>query len=176
MTTIVHHDGVLYADQCHIRAGRPISTYAATKLFVSGDKQFAYGVSGTCIRPDDRPGAEVILRQFIEEVMITKLGDIARLSEFANGDALNKAFIDGHALIITKQRAFSVTSVGYVDATGLTSGVGTGGFLVVGMIKGGLPPKEAFARLGDVDPFTTGQVDSVSMKSLKPFVIKGESK
>lgn len=176
MTTIIHHDGVLYADQCHIRAGRPISTYAATKLFVSDDKQFAYGVSGTCIHPDDRPAAEVLLRQFIEEVMIAKLGDVARLGEFVSGEALNKAFLEGHAVIITKQRAFSVTSNGYADATGLTSGVGTGGFLVVGMIKGGLTPKEAFARLGDVDTFTTGQIDSVSMKSLKPFVIKGESK
>lgn len=176
MTTIVHHDCVLYADQCHIRAGRPISTYAATKLFVSEDKQFAYGVSGTVIRPEDRPAAEAILRQFIEELMIAKLGDIARLGEVKHGEALNKAFLDGHAMIITKQRAFSVTSIGYADATGLTSGVGTGGFLVVGMIKGGLTPKDAFARLGDTDPYTTGQVDSVSMRSLKPFVIKGESK
>lgn len=176
MTTIVHHDGVLYADQCHIRAGRPITTYQATKLFVSEDKQFAYGVSGAVIRPDDRPATEAVLRKFIEDVLVAKLGDIAKLSEFTDGTALTKALLDGHAMIITKQRVFSVTPSGFADGTNLTTGVGTGGFLVVGMISGGMTPREAFANLGDIDTYTTGHVDSVSMKSLKPFVIKGDSK
>lgn len=176
MTTIVHHDGVLYADQCHIRAGRPITTYQATKLFMSEDKQFAYGVSGSVIRQEDRPAAEAVLRKFIEDVLVAKLGDIAKLNDFTDGAALTKALLDGHAIIITKQRVFSVTPVGFADGTNLTTGIGTGGFLVVGMIRGGMKPKEAFANLGDIDPYTTGHVDSVSMRSLKPFVIKGDSK
>lgn len=53
-------------------------------------------------------------------------------------------------------------------------GVGTGFWLVTGMIAGGIGPEKALSSLEDLDPYTGKGVDKITAKSLKPFIIGGE--
>ncbi|QTH80488.1 putative protease [Pseudomonas phage pPa_SNUABM_DT01] len=176
MTTIVYHQGAIYADQVHVRAGTPCTSHLAVKIFTSADKQFAYGVSGRAIAPKERESLEQILRKGLEKLLVANMGDSIMTPMIFSEEEIERLSDFGGWVIMTKTRAFIWLSRMIREATGATMGAGTGCWLVCGMIYGGMKPEKAILNTGDLDCCTGGGVNKISAKSLKPFVIKGESK
>lgn len=177
MTTILIHNGDLYADRMHVRVGIPCQTFTDTKIFKSEDGQFAYGCTGRRTTPDIRPGLESILRRALEVLMTTDMGDQKPISDVLTADEDRKRLKDfGHFILITKTLAFIITPSMFRTAHDSTMAVGTGSWLVVGMVDGGMKPTDALMKTGDHDTCTGNGTDAILRKTLKPFVIKGEAK
>lgn len=176
MTTIVVHNGDLHADRMHVRVGVPCQTFTDTKIFKSADGQFAYGCTGRRTTPEVRPGLEAILRRGLEVLMTTDMGDQKPVSEVLNEDDQKRLKDFGHFIVTTKTLAFIITPTMFRTAHDATMGVGTGCWIVIGMIDAGVPPSKALVNAGDHDTCTGNGTDSILRKSLKPFVIKGEDK
>lgn len=176
MTTIVYHQGALYGDRCHIRAGTPVTSYLKTKIFTSADKQFAYGVSGRSIQEHEHAGLEKIIRQGLEKLLTADMGDQIASDKIFSMAHIEKLMDYGGWVVMTKTRTFIVLSLNVREATGATMGIGTGNWIACGMIYGGASPEYTLANLGDLDPCTTGPVDRIVAKSLKPLIVAGGAK
>lgn len=176
MTTIVFHEGSLYADRTHIRQGTPITAFLSRKIFVSADKEFAYGVSGRSVENRSASKIESCLRRGLEALMTKEMGDEIPTSDVFKPEDNEYLKGFGSWIVMTKTRVFLVFNRDIIDITGTTNGVGTGKWLVYGMIASGISPFDALMGLADYDPFTGGGVDEIRSTDLEVFVIKGDVK
>lgn len=108
MTTIVYHQEAMYADRCHVRAGTPMDTFVATKIYTSTDKQFAYGVSGRSIKEPDRKAIEALLRTGLEKLMTMDMGDQIDTSKIFSEEQRERILDFGNWVVMLKHRCFTI--------------------------------------------------------------------
>lgn len=173
MTTIIHHKGVLYADRLHLRAGMPVSTFKATKIFTSANKQFAYGVSGRGVKDSEKSIIEEKLNIILQKACIENYGDQILLKKLTDDSVLAGVADRGTWVVMTKTRVFIISQMYLRDSTDNLASIGTGGWFASGMIHAGMTPSKALMNMGDLDVCTGGGVDKITAKSLKPFIITG---
>lgn len=173
MTTIIHHNGSLYADRYHVRAGTPVHTFHAPKIFLSEDGQFAYGVSGRSIQASEHATVQKYLRKALEFLLTRFPEDAIGTSKVFGPEAFDYMGGFGGWIYMTKDHCFLSHDTNTRDASGTTMGVGTGVWLAAGMIAAGMEPEIALASIGDLDVYTAGVIDSILNESIKPFIITG---
>lgn len=176
MTTILIHENTLYADRRHIRAGNPVSSFIAKKIFISADKQFAYGTTGRCIEEGEHATYENILRLCLQKAMVIGTVDEIDTSSVLDDEDREKLTKYGSWMVLTKTRSYAIYSSKTLNVTGITNAMGTGKWFCCGMIAAGLSPEKALASLEDFDPHTGDGFDKITVKQLRNFVVKGESK
>lgn len=173
MTTIAYHKGVLYADRLHLRAGMPVSTFKATKIFTAANKQFAYGVSGRGVSDANKPLIEEHLHDILQKTCTENFNDQILFNKVANEKVVDMLGSYGMWIVITRTRAFIISPAWVRDVGDVITAIGTGGWMVSGMMYAGMAPDKALMNLGDLDVCTGGGVDKITAKSLKPFIITG---
>lgn len=172
MTAIVFHDGKLIADRKQVTLVSPVQFTDGPKIFVSKDKQFAYGVSGHTLNEGTCLRLEKSLRTLIEFLIVTDK-DVFKVS-----DALDVPKIEGATSTTFMTRDFQY---GFIEMgskvrrlDGRSHSIGTGGTLLVGMLRCGMSLKEAIKMTASLDPLTGVDLDIIHANKLKPFVIGSE--
>lgn len=174
MTAIVYHDGKLIGDRKNVVLTLPTAFVDAPKVFVSKDKQFAYGVAGSTINESIRDKLEQQLRVLLEYAVVAKedVIDVSKLFE--------DTYIDGFSsgTVMTREVQFGIFGAGGKARRldGHTHGIGTGGNLLASCLICGLDLKKAMVVVNRVDMLTGTQVDVIQASKLKPFIIRGVSK
>lgn len=177
MTTIFSKDGTLYADRKIAHYGNITSFTYGTKIFVSQDRQFVYGISGKLDRECERAKTESTIRKIVEHCIL--LTDEQRAFDINEQCSKYLEELDKDCIVLTKTKSLLLrSSLGKVWGGDHTPSyaLGTGGWITHGRVIAGLTPEKAISDIGDYDPCTGGGVDKFSAKKLKPFVIKGEAK
>lgn len=174
MTAIVYHDGKLIGDRKNVALTLPTAFVDAPKVFISKDRQFAYGVAGTTINDSIRPEMEQQLRVLLEHAVLAK-EDVIEVSKL-----FKETYIDGfsHGTIMTRELQFGIFGLGgrARRLDGHTHGIGTGGNLLAACLICGVDLKQAMVVVNRIDMLTGTKIDVIHANKLKPFVIRGTSK
>ncbi|MNP89167.1 hypothetical protein D3C85_15700 [compost metagenome] len=173
MTAIVFHQGKLMGDRKHTILTNPTTFVDGSKIFISDDKSFAYGVAGRSITPEQQVQYENIIRTLLE-YMIVHGDDRKNIKEIVPKMDENIDFTTG--ILVTRCRQYIIQDIGkgiIRRLDGASHGTGTGGNIVVSMLRCGMLPHAAFDRIGKLDHLTGSVFDTIEAKRLRPFVIKG---
>ncbi|MNN16699.1 hypothetical protein D3C81_1298480 [compost metagenome] len=140
------------------------------KVFISRDKQFAYGATGSAIDESIRDELELKLRVVLERLVIDKR-DVVPLEDILEDKI--ECFL--HGTLMTRDQQFGIMQYGsrFRRLAGHTHGTGTGGTLLASMLKCGMSIKAAMPVVERLDLLTGSKVDVIYASRLKPFVIKG---
>lgn len=170
MTAIVYHDGKLIGDRKQVALVIPTAFEDGPKVFISRDKQFAYGATGSAIDDSIRDELEHKLRVVLERLVIDKR-DVVPLEDILE----DKIDCFTHGTLMTRDQQFGIMSYGsrFRRLAGHTHGCGTGGNLLAAMLKCGMTIKAAMPVVERLDLLTGSKVDVIYASRLKPFVIKG---
>lgn len=174
MTAVVYHDGKLIGDRKNVVLTLPTTFVDAPKVFISKDKQFAYGVAGSTINESIRERLEQQLRVLLEYAVLAKEDVIEVCKLFED------TYIDGfaHGTIMTRELQWGIFGSGGKARRldGHTHGIGTGGNLLASMLICGMDLKKAMPVVNHMDMLTGTKVDVIHANKLKPFIIKGTAK
>ncbi|MNW89889.1 hypothetical protein D3C86_191880 [compost metagenome] len=170
MTAIVYHDGQLIGDRKQVALVIPTAFEDGPKVFISRDKQFAYGATGSAIDESIRDELELKLRVVLERLVIDKR-DVVPLEDILEDKI--ECFL--HGTLMTRDQQFGIMQYGsrFRRLAGHTHGTGTGGTLLASMLKCGMSIKAAMPVVERLDLLTGSKVDVIYASRLKPFVIKG---
>ncbi|MNB58519.1 hypothetical protein D3C87_332730 [compost metagenome] len=170
MTAIVYHDGKLIGDRKQVALVIPTAFEDGPKVFISRDKQFAYGATGSAIDESIRDELELKLRVVLERLVIDKR-DVVPLEDILEDKI--ECFL--HGTLMTRDQQFGIMQYGsrFRRLAGHTHGTGTGGTLLASMLKCGMSIKAAMPVVERLDLLTGSKVDVIYASRLKPFVIKG---
>ena len=166
MTAIVYHSGQLIADRRNILLGLPMYPVDEEKIFVSQDRQFAYGIAGKGVSPTQRAKVEEVLRHVISTMMVSG-ADHKALKEITDYP-LDQGFV------VTKNLVLSILDLHEMEVRvnpGITMGCGSGGLAASILFRMGKSIKEVESMLRRHDPLSGDKFDVIKVKSLKPFVI-----
>jgi hypothetical protein len=171
MTAIVYHDGKLIGDRKQVALTIPTAFEDGPKVFISRDKQFAYGATGSAIHDSIRDELEAQLRMVLERLVLDKR-DVVPLADIMGDDKI-ECFT--HGTVMTRDHQWGIMSYGsrFRRLEGHTHGVGTGGTLLASMLVCGMSLKDAMPVVERLDHLTGTKVDVIYASRLKPFVIKG---
>lgn len=171
MTAIVFHDGKLIGDRKQVALTNPIAFHDGPKVFISKDKQFAYGCAGDAISESVRDALELKLRVLLERVTVEP--EAVMSVEDALGEHSLGNFV--HGTLVTRDLQIGLFAGGnrVRRLEGHTHGIGTGGTLLASMLVCGMELKEAAIATNRLDHLTGSKVDVIDTSKLKPFVIKG---
>ncbi|MNZ37474.1 hypothetical protein D3C78_549210 [compost metagenome] len=171
MTAIVYHQNQLIADRSHVNFTLPISMHEGPKIFISADKQFAYGATGDSILEENREKLEHQMRVVLEHA-IGKGIDMIDLDKLCG---INEIIYFGTGIFITRDHQFTIKNNArrLKRLDGATHGVGTGGTLLGSMLKCGMKLQDAMIKTNQVDHLTGKTADVIKASKLKPFIIKG---
>lgn len=171
MTAIVHHKGMLIADDLHLSLSFPIQRFHKKKIFISPCKTFAYGFCNSSIEDSMKPDIEFFVRKAIEQLSVQKSEFILRKDIDAEFD-----FNVENGIAITRHEAFFFNdkTTGIRRATGITQGCGSGGIMLSAMLATGVSIEKAFKKLAEIDPYCcSGNFTIIKNTQLKPFIIRG---
>ncbi|MNH59230.1 hypothetical protein D3C73_110580 [compost metagenome] len=170
MTAIVYHDGKLIGDRKQVALVIPTAFEDGPKVFISRDKQFAYGATGSAIDESIRDELELKLRVVLERLVIDKR-DVVPLEDILEDKI--ECFL--HGTLMTRDQQFGIMQYGsrFRRLAGHTHGTGTGGTLLASMLKCGMSIKAAMPVVERLDLLTGSKADVIYASRLKPFVIKG---
>lgn len=178
MTVILYNKGVLYGDRRRMVRSLIFSYVDGDKLFMSPDKQFAFGVSGTL--PEDRtmPAYLTFLRKALEHIH-ANLGRKKLRGTLVDmlGELGDNPPID-NTIVVTRDLVASIYPGGdrvIISDPIKPVAMGSSGTILLGMVIAGVTPKQAYAMTSEkYDAFTGPTPDCVKMSSLKPFIIRGD--
>jgi len=175
MTSIVVFEGKLYGDRKLSSFGSPMSFSDGTKIHISKDKQFAYGIAGYILEPQNKPKMEALLRKCLEH-MVASGKDGAKVADILEGTKEIDMFSSG--VIITRDQQW-MTHYGGENLRkldGQPHGMGTGGIYMVSMLRCGMSVTEAAKATSVLDYLSGDKYDIIDSQKLKPFVIQGAAK
>lgn len=170
MTAIVYHDGQLIGDRKQVALVIPTAFEDGPKVFISKDRQFAYGGAGNAISESVRTELELKLRVLLERLVIDQR-DTCEVTDFLPETIGN--FTQG--TIMTRELQWGIFSMGLRvrRLDGHTHGLGTGGTLLASMLICGMTIKDAMPVVNRIDHLTGTKVDVIRADKLKPFIITG---
>lgn len=182
MSTIIYHNNRLYGDRKHTRLNIPREFYmGGPKIFISKDKQFAYGMAGVNIVPDDVKIIEAEIRRFTESLFAA-----ARWGYQQNMDLISKTLMPelskryrlNSFVVMTTDKAYRFLRESAEEANTLFSdtralSVGTMAAYALGLIDSGISMDQVYQYVSDADQFTSAEHDVIEASQLKPFIIEG---
>lgn len=169
MTAIVFHDGRLIGDRKQVTLVSPVFFTDGPKVFISKDKQFAYGVSGHTLNEGTAARLEKDLRTLLEFLVVVDQ------SVFKVEEALGIKRIEGvhSATFMTRDFQYGLIEGGAKvrRLDNRPHAIGTGGTLLVGMLRCGMTLKESIKMTASLDHLTGTELDVIKASKLKPFII-----
>lgn len=185
MSTVLLTPTHIASDHCVIRTAHPLQAkvdLTHRKLFIPEHRQFAIATVGEYYPQDiDDP----IIYQAVEDmltIMISHLNTTGKsVYQF---EEENPAAVKYRKVVDLSTRSFWVTrrhrfvihhnTSGHlaVMASDDIGGMGSGGFIGIGLLKGGRTIHNVWKDLNRLDPTTSVEHTVISLSSLKPWKVK----
>lgn len=175
MTSIVFFDGKLLGDRKLSSFTSPMSFDEGSKIHVSKDKQFAYGIAGYILEPQNKPKMEALFRKCLEH-LIACGKDGVKVADILDGAKEIEMFSSG--ILVTRDQQW-MTHYGGENLRkidGHPHGMGTGGIYMVSMLRCGMSITEAGKATHILDYLSGEKYDVIDTQKLKPFIIQGPAK
>lgn len=175
MTSIVFFEGKLLGDRKLSSFTSPLSFDEGSKIHISKDKQFAYGIAGYILEPQNKPEMEAKLRKCIEHLLASGK-DSMKVADILEGIKEIEMFNQGIIMTRDQQWMTHYSGENLRKLDGHPHGMGTGGIYMVSMLRCGMSVTEAAKATHILDYLTGDKYDVIDSQKLKPFVIKGTAK
>lgn len=167
MTTIVYHDGILASDSMVVVGSSEtfLTTHVQSKIRLSQNKTFGYGLSGRLLNDDEVNQFELKVMKLLIDYELKKKDDI-RLPfiELLNNEKLDSM------LLMTKKHVLMVLMKDFIEHKHpVAIGLGTGWINADAAIKAGKSILEAIELAKIADPLSGGHTFYIKQNKLKPI-------
>lgn len=173
MTAIVYYKGKLIGDNKHALLCNPFAFEYGPKVYVSRCGSFAYGTSGPSITESFRDRVEHALRVILEHHVLVS-NDINVITKYIREEV--SRYIT-NTIVVTRNLPFFIMDKGndiqLRSMAGSAHGIGSGGLILVALLRCGVKVPEAMRLAALYDDMTGSEGDVIHTKDLKPFTILG---
>lgn len=167
MTTIVYHNGILASDSMVVvgSAETFLTTHIQSKIRLSQNKTFGYGLSGRLLNDDEVNSFELKVMKLLIDYELKKKDDM-RLPfiELLNNEKLDSM------ILMTKKHVLMILMKDFIEhKLPVAIGLGTGWLSANVAIKAGKGILDAVELAKMCDPLSGGHVYFIKQDKLKPI-------